>query len=69
VQLGESPRYYASAQGALQSMARQASPARLARGYTDVGKIRATVNHPLNAQLMLEDMAGRYLAAVAPTQK
>lgn len=66
VQLGEAPRYYAGAQTALQVMARQASPARLARGYADVGKIRATVNHPLNAQLMLEDMAGRYLAAVAP---
>lgn len=66
VQLGGTPRYYASAHGALQAMARQASPARLARGYADVGKIRATVNHPLNAQLMLEDMAGRYLAAVAP---
>ena len=64
VQLGEAPRYYAGAQTALQAMARQASPARLARGYADVGKIRATVNHPLNAQLMLEDMAGRYLAAV-----
>lgn len=66
VQLGEAPRYYTGAQTALQVMARQASPARLARGYADVGKIRATVNHPLNAQLMLEDMAGRYLAAVAP---
>lgn len=66
VQLGETPRYYASAQSTLQAMARQASPSRLARGYADIGKIRATVNHPLNAQLMLEDMAGRYLAAVAP---
>ena len=66
MQLGEAPRYYAGAQTALQVMAKQASPARLARGYADVGKIRATVNHPLNAQLMLEDMAGRYLAAVAP---
>jgi DNA polymerase-3 subunit delta' len=69
VQLGEAPRYYAGAQSTLQSMAKQANPARLARGYADVGKIRATVNHPLNAQLMLEDMAGRYLAAVAPVQK
>lgn len=65
VQLGETPRYYAGAREALQTLAAQASPARLARGYADVGKIRATVNHPLNAQLMLEDMAGRYLAAVA----
>jgi DNA polymerase III subunit delta' len=65
VQLGEAPRYYAAAQAVLQTMAKQASPARLARGYADIGKIRATVNHPLNAQLMLEDMAGRYLSAVA----
>lgn len=66
VQLGEAPRYYTALQASLLPMARQASPARLARGYADVGKIRATVNHPLNAQLMLEDMAGRYLAAVTP---
>ncbi|HTH94556.1 MAG TPA: DNA polymerase III subunit delta' [Rhodocyclaceae bacterium] len=69
VQLGEAPRYFASALPALQSLARQANPSRLARGYADVSKIRATVNHPLNAQLMLEDMAGRYLAAVAPAAK
>jgi DNA polymerase-3 subunit delta' len=69
VQLGESPRYFAGALPTLQAMAKQAGSARLARGYADVSKIRATVNHPLNAQLMLEDMAGRYLAAVAPVQK
>ncbi len=69
VQLGEPPRYFASAAPTLQSMAKQASPSRLARGYADVSKIRSTVNHPLNAQLMLEDMAGRYLAAVAPQQR
>lgn len=65
-QLGETPRYFGTAANALQAMAKQAEPARLARGYADLGRIRATVNHPLNLQLMLEDMAGRYLAAVAP---
>lgn len=68
VQLGEAPRYFATSANALQALAKSASPARLARGYADLGRIRATVNHPLNAQLMLEDMAGRYLAAVTPVR-
>src|SRR5690606_24708542 len=69
VQLGATPRYFASAAPALKGLATQANSARLARGYADVSKIRATVNHPLNAQLMLEDRAGRYLAEVAPVKK
>lgn len=69
VQLGEKPRYFAASQTALQVLANQATPSRLARGYADVSKARATVNHPLNAQLMLEDLAGRYLASVAPAKR
>lgn len=68
VQLGEKPRYFAAALTTLQALAKQAAPSRLARGYADVSRIRSTVNHPLNAQLMLEDLAGRYLAAVAPAR-
>ena len=64
VQLGESPRYFVDAAKKMQPLAGATSASRLARGYADLCKIKASVNHPLNPQLMLEDMAGRYLVVV-----
>jgi DNA polymerase-3 subunit delta' len=52
------------AEGA-RALAVRASMAALIRCYNDLIKMRALANHPLNSRLFLEDMAERYLRAVA----
>jgi DNA polymerase III subunit delta' len=51
--------------GALRQLADKASAAGLIRCYNDLMKFRALASHPLNPQLFLEDIAERYLRALA----
>jgi DNA polymerase III subunit delta' len=48
-----------------EGQARKAATSQLLRCYNDLLKIRALASHPLNTRLMLEDMAERYLRALA----
>ncbi|MDR2000584.1 MAG: DNA polymerase III subunit delta' [Zoogloeaceae bacterium] len=50
---------------AARQLAEKASAAALLRCYNDLMKIRALASHPLNPQLFLEDIAERYLHALA----
>lgn len=50
---------------ALRALAGRASSTGLIRCYNDLMKFRALASHPLNPQLFLEDMAERYLRALA----
>jgi DNA polymerase-3 subunit delta' len=49
----------------LETLATRASCTNLLACYNDLLRIRAVARHPLNTQLFLEDMAARYLKAVA----
>jgi DNA polymerase III subunit delta' len=48
------------------ALAKNASPSGLIRCYNETIKMRALASHPLNPRLYLEDMAERYLRALAP---
>lgn len=52
-------------QQASRQLAEKASAGTLIRCYNDLMKVRALASHPLNPQLFLEDIAERYLRAVA----
>lgn len=65
IRLNQPPRYLADKASRMGGIASSADAAKLARCYDDLLKIRRVVNHPLNMQLFLEDLAVRYLAAVA----
>jgi len=54
-----------SRMGALRQLTDKASTAGLIRCYNDLMKFRALASHPLNPQLFLEDVAERYLRALA----
>jgi len=49
----------------LADLVKKASAIGLIRCYNDLLKIRALASHPLNARLYLEDLAERYLRALA----
>ncbi len=49
----------------IQRMTDKASASALIRCYNDLMKFRALASHPLNPQLFLEDVAERYLRALA----
>jgi DNA polymerase-3 subunit delta' len=49
----------------VQQLAGKASAGNLIRCYNDLMKFRALASHPLNPQLFLEDVAERYLRALA----
>jgi DNA polymerase-3 subunit delta' len=49
----------------IQQLADKASASALIRCYNDLMKFRALASHPLNPQLFLEDVAERYLRALA----
>lgn len=51
--------------GALRQLSERASVSGLIRCYNDLMKFRALASHPLNPQLFLEDIAERYLRALA----
>lgn len=52
-------------QQASSQLAEKASAGALIRCYNDLMKVRALASHPLNPQLFLEDIAERYLRALA----
>lgn len=54
-----------SRKSALRQLTDKASTAGLIRCYNDLMKFRALASHPLNPQLFLEDIAERYLRALA----
>jgi DNA polymerase-3 subunit delta' len=58
-------RFAATAAG----LSRRANLAGLLHCYNDLLKIRALASHPLNSRLMLEDLAERYLRALATDRR
>lgn len=62
VQLGAPVRYFVGFAQHLARLAPQTQGQRLARLQDELMRIRRVIHHPLNPQLMLEDMAARYLA-------
>lgn len=65
VKLSGRQRLGEACQQASRHLAEKASAGALIRCYNDLMKIRALASHPLNPQLFLEDIAERYLRAVA----
>ena len=61
-------RYHAAWRDQLADLARSVSAPALLACYNDLLKLRAVVRHPLNTQLFLEDLAARYLRALAPVK-
>jgi DNA polymerase III subunit delta' len=60
-------RYQQSAANpSVQALVKNANPVALIRCYNETIKMRALASHPLNPRLFLEDMAERYLRALAP---
>ena len=59
-------RYHLAWRAALDRSAGTASNAGLLSCYNDLLRIKAVARHPLNTQLFLEDIAARYLRALAP---
>jgi DNA polymerase-3 subunit delta' len=58
-------RLGANRKGSIQQLTDKASASALIRCYNDLMKFRALASHPLNPQLFLEDVAERYLRALA----
>jgi DNA polymerase-3 subunit delta' len=58
-------RLGASRKNSIQQLTDKASAGALIRCYNDLMKFRALASHPLNPQLFLEDIAERYLRALA----
>ncbi len=58
-------RYHEAWRIVLERLAAKASGTGLMACYNDLLRIRAVARHPLNTQLFLEDMAARYLRALA----
>lgn len=65
LKLSGSLQYHQAWRDKLETLATRASEANLLACYSDLLRIRAVARHPLNTQLFLEDMAARYLKAVA----
>lgn len=65
IRLNQPARYLVDKASRMEGIASSADTAKLTRCYGDLLKIRRVVNHPLNTQLFLEDLAVRYLTAVA----
>ena len=65
VKLDAPPKYMINKKSLLSAITKRADLSKLTRCYGDLLKIRMVVNHPLNTLLFLEDLAARYVAAVA----
>jgi DNA polymerase-3 subunit delta' len=63
---GGKARFFTANSGQLDTLVRRADPDRVIRFYNELLKIRALANHPLNVRLVLDDLAMRYLRALAP---
>jgi DNA polymerase-3 subunit delta' len=61
-------RFFPDKAKAAEPLARRAMPESLLRFHSELIKIKALANHPLNPRLVLEDMAVRYLRALAPAR-
>lgn len=64
--LGIPPRFMVPYREEIARFAAPCSRERLVKFHRDLLKIKATIGHPLNPQLLLEDMAARYVAAIKP---
>ena len=58
-------RYFSSHSGVIEQLAGRATAGGLIRCYNDLVKMRALASHPLNPKLYLEELAERYLHAIA----
>ena len=56
-------RFFPNEQASLEKLGKDRSAVRFIHCYNELLKLRRVANHPLNAQLFLEDMAARYLRA------
>lgn len=61
-------RFFAGKERQAESMARTSNLENIVAFYSELLKIRSLANHPLNPKLFLEDVAARYLRAVAPSR-
>ena len=65
IKLAGSCRYHVAWRAQILRLAAEPQAASLLACYNDLLRIKAVVTHPLNSQLFLEDMAARYLRAMA----
>lgn len=61
-------RFFAGRERQAENIARRADLASMLSYYNDLLKARALASHPLNPRLFLEDIAARYLRAIAPAR-
>jgi len=66
LKIGGRCRYHRAWQAKLAELVRPATATGLMACYNELLRIRAVARHPLNTQLFLEDLAARYLRALAP---
>jgi len=59
-------RYHRAWKDQLTELVRSATAPGIMSCYNELLRIRAVARHPLNSQLFLEDLAARYLRALAP---
>jgi DNA polymerase-3 subunit delta' len=59
-------RFFAGRERQAQTIAKQADVNNVLSYYNDLLKARALSSHPLNPRLFLDDIAARYLRAIAP---
>lgn len=61
-------RFLAGREAQAEALVRQADTAAILGGYGELLRARALASHPLNPRLFLDDIAARYLRAVAPAR-
>ncbi|MDO8931512.1 MAG: DNA polymerase III subunit delta' [Rhodocyclaceae bacterium] len=61
-------RFLAGREPQAEAIARQADTASMLGYYNELLKVRALSSHPLNPRLFLDDIAARYLRAIAPVR-
>lgn len=59
-------RFLAGREAQAEAVARSADPGALIGYYQELMRVRALASHPLNPRLFLDDIAARYLRAIAP---
>lgn len=60
-------RFLAGREAQAEAVARSADATGMIGYYQELMRVRALANHPLNPRLFLDDIAARYLRAIAPT--
>lgn len=68
LKLGGRLRFLAGRERKAEPIARQADAGAMIGYYHELMRARALANHPLNPRLFLDDIAARYLRAVAPVR-